>query len=44
MTGEQWEERFSDVDRDESGPTAEALAYVRELIEESASERREEAS
>ena len=42
MTGEQWEERFSDVERDDSGPTAEALADVREQIEESASERREE--
>ncbi len=44
MTGEQWEERFSDVERNDSGPTAEALAYVRELIEEAASERREQAS
>ena len=44
MTGERWEERFSDVERDDSGPTTEALAYVRELVEESASERREVAS
>ena len=42
MTGEQWEERFSDVERDDCGPTADALADIREQIEAEASERREE--
>ncbi len=41
MTGLAWTESFSEIERDDDGPTADALACVREEIADVAWERRE---